>query len=326
MTRPARDKATALKLLVAALATGVLVLNVLPIFRVGPSSRVPLHVAPFLADTAKKMALTLQTALSKSVGVIDRTSPSAVWVEKITPLLSPQPLPGSRLPTMSGADDKSVAGNSLFLAEVREKIKLEGLQDGDGRTLSEDVRLLNFHYFYLAADGDKKISGMPVRELWVWESTPYVDYADIDRLSDATLRNNVVTALAARGLSFAVFLSSQAPASFYRLSTAMPWISPEPGHIPGAGRAERVMDMNKRNDVTAVYSISPNTSDIFRHRHPVPAWTAPNADFPSGFEAALLPGETGGRRASIRLVTAAQGHFNGILSHEQTVEVPLPDR
>lgn len=326
MAEHRKDKTIFLKILIAGFAAGVLILSALPMAHVGPSARIPLHVAPTMADSGKTMGRELQLALSRSAMVIDRDAPAAFLLDKTAPLLSPPPLTGSRLPRPGAETDMDAAGNELFFVETKETLDLRDILDGNGQPSGESIDLLVFHHFYLAQNGEKQIAGTSVREMWSWESAPYVDHVRLAEIQDATLRNNTIAALVSRGHSLTVELSTGAAPAFYKLSTSVPWISPEPSHIPTGAHLEKVLDMNKKKDVTAVYSISPNTGGAFVHKNAVPLHATVSGDSPSGFEARMLTGEDGAKRMSLRIVTVAQGRFNGTLSHEQLLDVPLTGR
>jgi hypothetical protein len=180
---------------------------------------------------------------------------------------------------------------------------------------------------YLAPRPESLIAGRTARDLWEWRSIPYADGEALYAMPDITLRNNLIEALTAQGVTEAVSVRASTPsAAFFQLSPNPPWILPAPDRRISERSARRLTGPAEgRASDAFIQSISPNTGGTFVHAFPVPALAVPEGEFPSGFETRIW--ETpDGRKTSARIVQAATGRFKGVGAYMNVVTVASGDR
>jgi hypothetical protein len=303
----------------------ITVLSLFPLFLERRGDYTPVDVRTVLAGDARRAISSLQHDLGAARRIFGRTPADIDFLFLINTSSAPAPMEGSRLPAVATGESEETGhdpsvGNSLFFAFAEKPLTLTGMMNGLGMENSVGIDCLTFERAYLALRPDADIAGLPIRDLWAWKSTPYVDGRALFAITDIPLRNNVITALTAQGFSRAVDLSASASNAFYTLSPDAPWIRPDRAHRLQEQAAFPLTDASKRTgSKTLLRSVSPNTGGTFTHAHPVPQSAEIDGDFPSGFETRIR-GAADKQRISARLVLAAVGSFKGIGSYEAFLE------
>ncbi len=221
------------------------------------------------------------------------------------------------------------AGNCLFFASLSSSPEME-VMDGTLPTpvaLTLRVDAYRFHFYYVGEGQMGKIGNQINRMLYEWESADYVDWAQISAIQDATIKTNVLKALAGLGRVYAWDPSqTNANAAFYKYDDQGVVTAQGSHTILRNSGGPMVKVVGSAKGPGYAYGVSPNTTltqgganDYFT-KHPVPKFASRNAlapQFPSGFEA-LVSGYPAARQVFLRLVLAADTGYKHDIACEQS--------
>lgn len=242
------------------------------------------------------------------------------------PAVSPAPLAGSRLATISPNMSLSVSSGVFVSTNVGNSLFFAGINQSHAHTVAAGTSRIDsyiFNYYYLAENLSVRLGPGPALELREWHSRPYIDAYRFKQMPEPK-RSQVGLALYADGLRYAwdPTVNSTATA-FFVLSSTGGLISSSPHTIqasvdPRLKPAKMISMIVGASGAGFKYGVSRRTIGSFTHQNPVPAYVQGSditATFPSGFEV-MIVGYSSQRQVFVRLVTVAQGNFKGFLSFE----------
>jgi type II secretory pathway pseudopilin PulG len=326
--RSAQSGFTLVELILTTTLMAIMILTVVPLFTVTSRGYTSLEVSTVLSAGTQEALSRIQTKASENKHMFGRDATGIAFLARITPYVSPAPLSGSLLPVIastgslspsSGAFQSTNTGNSLLFASVDKSVDVST----GGATTRIDTNV--FNYYYLAPNASLYIGNVPVRDLWEWHSIVYTDYQNINNISDATLKKNVIKNLLAQGYTYAYDASATSVNSaFYQLTSAGGFTSQASHNIVRYKSGKMIQLIRGISLGSFVYSVSPNTGGSFTHKYAVPLYADANGTFPCGFET-MVVGPASLRRVFIRVVMAAKGSFKGYMAYEQVMLVAARD-
>jgi hypothetical protein len=334
MKRPSPPSGiTLVELILTTTVMAVMILTVVPLFNVTSRGYTSLEVSTVLSAGTQEGLTRIQTRISENKRMFGRDATGIAFLGRVTPSVSPAPLPGTLLPIItstgsltpsSGAFSSTNTGNSLFFASVDKAVDIS-TWNASANLATMRMDAYAFNYYYLAPNTSLYIGNIQVRDLWEWHSIPYPDYQNLINIPDATLRTNVVRKLYARGYRFVLdTTATSVNSAFWSISSAGIISAATSHNIIKKDSAKMIKLIRGISLGSFVYSVSPNTGGSFSHKYQVPIYATANGLFPSGFET-MVVGPSSLRRVFIRLVMAAKGSFKGYMSYEQILLVAARD-
>ncbi len=308
------------EIMIASAVLLLLTVMFYPIIKVSQSGSVKFEAGFMIKKEVQKCLLEISHRLVQSKRVFGRTDD----IRFLTNLSGQTPeLPNSLLPLIQinatpgapGYPQASVGNALLFASQVRSQ-DLD-LVDANANAFSARIDIYRFYCYFLTV-GETSVSNKPARVLYRWESVDYADFSQINTFTAGpSLRQQmIVQAFAALGLTHAWNPSQiDYAASFFKLKAD----GTMPGE-PGAYEIERLTETPLMTVQKATsgyrYGVAPNTDPATNPKHPVPLYTVPNGDFPSGFEV-MVGGISSNRQVFYRLVLAAESTSVTTISVEQ---------
>jgi hypothetical protein len=268
-------------------------------------------------DKGQRLAYKLRELVSASRRLFGRDATGEAYRQALEVVRVP-PAPDVRLPIIDptgdlapDATDAKLTGNSLLF--VRESDPAEVVVD----PLLGTVRYIDTYRFIYVypADTDVILVTKPpltaARDIVVWRSETYPNYAQIIGLPTAAQRQEAVKELTARyGYQYAWDPSGPVTDSFFAMDAL--------GAISAVAETDFTIleDMNVSNVGTLVYAgLQLAPSDITREHYDRRAWLSTDNDWwPHGFETKIV-GSSGSRKVWMRLTVEARSVGSGSVVH-----------
>ena len=251
-----------------------------------------------------------------------------------------------------GSSDSTAFGNSIFFGAYDTPATINGkaysapltvksngtssvvYQTGEAATMLIDV--YRFYYYYLTPSNSFPSSTggpVPLYRLVEWRSAQYADAAEINSISDGTLRQDVIKWLTTAGNAspsnptYSITLAwdhSQDPNNaFYTLAGSTATL------VPAANLVES--DWSYITHISGgmlsggfVYGICSNTATWADAPAKVPVYAQANSPFPGGFEVGMS-GLTAGAEVMVRSFLVAHGYAPRVIYSDITTVSSIRD-
>jgi type II secretory pathway pseudopilin PulG len=232
----------------------------------------------------------------------------------------PSALAGSALPSIQTASTLNVGttdfisssvGNSLFFANNE---STQVLATGTVR-----IDTYRFNYYYVTSTNPNPLPGVESYGIVEWRSVLYADINQLNSITNAALRTNVVKELYGKGVSYTWNPSTTDVNSAFSNLASNGSITLSATHtIP------QYKNRFLTNAITGIvfggyrYGVSCNSSFWTKAPKTVPIYAVAAGKFPGGFEVAI-GGPTAGRQILIRSVLVARGSMRSIIGDDTQI-------
>lgn len=280
------------------------------------------------ASTQRALNQTHRTVLG-SVRLFDSTGGFLAALQLSS---APSPVAGSTLPAFqttlspsSGTFVPASVGNSLYFAAVSSSpAKVTVFDPVFGGNHAIQIDRYTFHYFYLALSPQGgTVGGTSSLGFYQWSSVDYVDFTEIDNISNAVLKQNTLTALYNDGYRFAWQLNgATAATSFLDIQSGGTMALNATHRIPMSQVQLHSTGIGSGILTNVRVSICPNTGGLFTPGIQVPLYNS--AINPGGFEV-IVAGPSGARQVHMRLALVGQGAFKGVVADAEEVTSTVKD-
>jgi type II secretory pathway pseudopilin PulG len=269
----------------------------------------------------------------------------AALTGSLLPQEQPEPSLSPSAVNFSGTD----VGNSIFCAvyDSNQTISsgstkfvypapatITGVADSGSTIHTVVLDMYRFYYYYLTAVNSHTLTVGPTYQLVEWQSGDYVDYNELNAITDATLQQNVITTLTtpvtvasfiyktvSGGVTMAWDPTQNNPTTgFYKLTAGSALPTAALTTVPNLNQTQYNNMIYVQNDILSrgsLWGVASNTALLPGSPVTVPEYATRSGSFPGGFEI-VLGGSGSGEQMLIRSVLVSKGAAPGIEDNDLT--------